>query len=185
MGLKKSEAEQYAKMLFTDNSQKLTLKEIAERVGVRPNTVTGWIKKGNWEKVRLSLMVSRPKMITDLYEQLDLLNTSIKTRKITYDVPDRLTKPIKLKDSEGNEFLSVPDYTPEDWPILIGNFATSKEANQIAVLTRAIKTLETETSIAEVYEVATGFLDYIKPQDFDLYKKLIPLFDAFINSKSE
>lgn len=183
MGLKKSEAEQYAKMLFTDNSQKLSNKEIAERVGVRPNTISNWIKKGNWDKLRQSLMVTRQQMITDLYEQLDLLNTSIKTRKIVYDVPDRLTKAVKLKDAEGNEFLSVPDHTPEDFPILIGNFASSKEANQIAVLTKAIKTLETDTSIAEVFEVSTGFLDWLKPQDFTLYKQLIPLFDAFINTK--
>ena len=183
MGLRKSEAEKYAKMLFTDNSQKLTIKEIAERVGVRPNTVSNWIKKGKWAKLRQSLMVTRQQMITDLYEQLDLLNTNIKTRKIVYDVPDRLTKPIKLKDANGKEFLSIPEHTPEDYPVLIGNYATSKEANQISVLTRAIKSLETETSLAEIFEVSTGFLDWLKPQDYDLYKQLIPLFDAFINTK--
>ena len=46
MGLKKKSAEDYAKMLYLDTSQKLTNKEIAERVDVRPNTISTWIKKG-------------------------------------------------------------------------------------------------------------------------------------------
>lgn len=183
MGLKKTAAEDYAKMLYVDTSQKLTNKEIAERAGVRPNTVSNWIKKRGWEKLRKSLMVTRQKMVRDLYDQLESLNDNIKTRPITYDVPAHLLKGTKLKDKDGNEFLSYPTYNESDYPIKIGNFATSKEANQIAVLTKSIKQLETETSIAEVYEVTTGFLDYLKPQDFDLYKKLIPIFDGFINLK--
>ena len=185
MGLKKSGAMEYAKMLYLDTSQNLTIKEIAARDGVkvRPNTLSKWIKDGKWEKLRKSLLVTRQKMVSDLYDQLDLLNTNIKTRPIIYDIPTHLLKGTKLKDKDGCEFLSFPKYTPEDYPIKIGNFATSKEANQIAVLTRSIKQLETETSIAEIYEVATGFLDYLKPQDFSLYKKLVPIFDGFINSK--
>lgn len=145
MGLKKTKAMEYAKTLFLDTSQKLTNKEIAERVGVRPNTVSNWIEKEGWEKLRKSLMVTRQKMIADLYDQLDFLNDDIKGRKV--------------------------------------KVATAKEANTIAIITTSIKRLETETSIAEIYEVATGFCDWIKPQDFELYKKLIPLFDAFINNK--
>lgn len=145
MGLKKTEALEYAKMLYIDTNQKLTIKEIAERVGVRPNTVSKWINQGEWDKLRKSLMVTRQKMIADLYDQLEWLNNDIKTRDV--------------------------------------KVATSSESNTIAVITTSIKRLETETSIAEIYEVATGFLDFIKPQDFPLYKKLVPLFDIFINSK--
>lgn len=145
MGLKKTKAQEYAKTLFLDTSQKLTNKEIAERVGVRPGTVGTWIEKEGWEKLRKSLMVTRQKMIGDLYDQLDFLNDDIKGRKV--------------------------------------KVATAQEANTIAIITTSIKRLETETSIAEIYEVATGFCDFVKPQDFELYKRLIPLFDAFINSK--
>lgn len=145
MGLKKTKANEFAKTLYLDVNQKLTIKEIAERVGVRPNTVSSWIEKDGWGKLRKSLMVTRKKMIGDLYDQLDFLNDDIKTRKI--------------------------------------KVATGKEANTIAVITTSIKRLETETSIAEIYEVATGFCDFIKLQDFELYKRLIPLFDAFINAR--
>lgn len=145
MGLKKTQALEYAKMLFLDTEQKLTNKEIAERVGVRPNTVASWIKKEGWEKLRKSLMVTRQKMISDLYDQLEWLNDDIKTRDV--------------------------------------KVASAKESDSIAKLTNAIERLETDISIAEVYEVSTQFLEFIKPIDFDLYKKLIPYFDTFINSK--
>jgi len=145
MGLKKTQAQEFAKTLFLDTDQKLTIQEIAERVGVRPNTVGNWIKKQGWEKLRKSLLVTRQVMISDLYDQLEWLNNEIKGRDI--------------------------------------KVADSKEANTIAVITTSIKRLETETSVAEVYEVATGFLDFLKPQDFDLYKRLVPIFDAFINNK--
>ncbi|TYB74580.1 MULTISPECIES: phage terminase small subunit-related protein [Bizionia] len=145
MGLKKTEAKEYAKMLYLDTTQKLTIKEIADRVGVRPNTVGKWIKDEEWDKLRKSLLVTRQKMIGDLYDQLEWLNDSIREREV--------------------------------------KVADSKESNTIAVITSAIKKLETETSIAEIFEVGTAFLDFLKPIDFDIYKKLIPVFDAFINSK--
>lgn len=183
MGLKKTEAKEYAKMLFLDTSQKLTNKEIAERVNVRPNTITKWVHDEGWEKLRKSLMVTRQKMISDLYDQLEWLNNHIITRKVVYDVPESLLKPKKTKDKDGKEVLEYPKFNEEDYPVKVGNFASPKEANTIAVITTSIKRLETETSIAEIYEVATGFLDFIKPQDFALYKQLVPLFDVYINSK--
>lgn len=183
MGLKKTEAQDYAKVLYLDTEQVLTIQEIAERVGVRPNTVSNWIKKGKWDKLRKSLMITRQKMIGDLYDQLELLNTNIKTRKIVYDVPEKLLKPTKEKQKDGSEKLVFPVVDETQFPVKIGNYATPTEANTIAVITTSIKRLETETSIAEIYEVATSFLDFIKPQNFNLYKELVPLFDAFINSK--
>ncbi|WP_157998024.1 DDE transposase family protein [Bizionia argentinensis] len=143
--MKKTEAKEYAKMLFLDTTQKLTNKEIADRVGVRAGTVGKWIKDEEWEKLRKSLLVTRQKMIGDLYDQLEWLNDRIREREV--------------------------------------KVADSKESNTIAVITSAIKKLETETSIAEIFEVGTAFLDFLKPIDFDIYKKLIPVFDAFINSK--
>ena len=51
MGLKKVAAEDFAKMLFLDTSQKLTNKEIAERIGVRPNTVSSLDKERSMAKI--------------------------------------------------------------------------------------------------------------------------------------
>ncbi len=137
--------KEFAKTLFLDTNQKITQKEIAARIGVSENTLRGWIQKENWEKLRKSLMITRQKMISDLYDQLEWLNDDIKKR-------DK-------------------------------KVATSSEANTIAVITNSIQKLETETSIAEIYEVATSFLEFIKSFDFDLFKQLVPLFDTFINQK--
>lgn len=167
MGLKKTKANDHAKTLFLSKKENLTVKEIAERVGVRPSTVSNWIKRGNWKKLRQSLMVTRQQQISDMYDQLEILNNHIKTRPVIYDTPDKLPKG-KCK---------------EDYPIKVGNFPNSKEANTQISITNNIKKLETETSIAEIYEVATSFCDFVKPQDFDLYKTLVPLFDTFIQEK--
>lgn len=183
MGRTKLKAKEHAKLLFLDTSQKLTNKEIAERVGVRPNTVGKWIAEEGWEKMRKSLLVTRQAMISDLYDQLEVLNDHIKNRPIIYDVPDSIKKGKVVKDKDGNESIEYPKYNEEDYPILIGNFPSSKEANTQIAITNNIKKLETETSIAEIYEVATGFLDFLKPFNFDMYKELVPIFDAFINSK--
>ncbi len=145
MGKSKTKEKEFAKTLYLDPNNVLTIKEIAERVGVRPNTVSNWITSERWDKMRKSLMVTRKKMISDLYDQLEWLNNDIKKRK--------------------------------------NKVATNGEANTIAVITTSIKRLESEISIAEVYEVATDFLQFIKPQHPQLFKKLIPLFDAYINTK--
>jgi DNA-binding XRE family transcriptional regulator len=183
MAKSKTAEKEHAKILYLHPTETLTQKEIAERVGVRPNTLSAWIEKGGWEKLRKSLLTTRQNMIGDLYDQLELLNREIKTRSIVYDVPANLLKPVKVKDAKGNETIEMPFYNAEDFPIKVGNYATSKEANQIAVLTSAIKKLETETSIAEMVEVSRDFLEWLKPQEFALYKKMLPFFDGFIHTK--
>ncbi len=145
VGITKTQAKDYAKTLYLDPKQKLTHKEIASRVGVSHNTIGRWVEKEGWDKMRKSLMTTRKKIITDLYDQLEWLNDHIKTRD--------------------------------------NKVADSKETNTIISLTNSIKKLETETSIKEIYEVTTGFLEFLKPLDFELHKKLVPLFDAFINQK--
>ena len=183
MPARKETQMQLAKMLFLDQSNKLTRKEIAERVGVRQNTVGDWIKKYNWEKQKKSLLLTKNETIADLLDQLNLLTNHIKSRDIIYDVPVQLLKPVKVKDSEGNESLENPDIDESKFPIKVSNYPTSKEANQIAVLTSAIKKLETDLSIAETIDASREFLEWLKQQDFDLHKKMIPFFDSFIQSK--
>lgn len=167
MTLKKTKAHEFAKTLYLDRNQNLTNKEIAKRVGVTEKTIGNWIRKFNWKELRKSLLVTRKEMISDLYDQLEILNYNIKTRDIVYDSPEKLPKGKK----------------PEDYPILIGNFPTSKEANTQIAITNNIKKLETETSIGEIYEVGTAFCEFIKPIDFDLHLKVVGLFDLFIQEK--
>ncbi len=59
-------------------------------------------------------------------------------------------------------------------------FADSKQAQQRRQLIKDIKAFETETSIAEIYEVGRKFLDFLKPQNEELFKKVLPYYDAFL-----
>ncbi len=80
MGKEKTQQREYAKLLYLDTQHTYTIREIAERVGVRPNTVSMWIKKYRWDKLRKSLLTTRKKLISDLYDQLEALNRKIKSR---------------------------------------------------------------------------------------------------------
>src|SRR5690606_30153449 len=65
----------------------LTQKDVAERVGITEKTLGKWIAKFGWDKKRTSLLVTKKNQLVNLYNQLELLNEEIKTRKIIYDVP--------------------------------------------------------------------------------------------------
>ena len=59
-------------------------------------------------------------------------------------------------------------------------YASFKEAQQRRQLIKDIKAFETKTSIAEIYEVGTKFLDYVKSQNVDLFKQILPFYDGFL-----
>ncbi|MDB0602630.1 hypothetical protein PL373_16130 [Tenacibaculum maritimum] len=59
-------------------------------------------------------------------------------------------------------------------------FASFKEAQQRRQLIKDIKAFETETSVAEIYEVGRKFLDYLKPLNPDVFKQVMPFYDAFL-----
>lgn len=184
MGQSKTTEKSIAKKLFLNWEGTPDVKEIAKRATVSVKTLRGWINKENWEDQRKSVFVTRPKIIRDYYNQLERLNNHINDRPIVYDVPDALLKGTKLKNAKGIEYVEYPNYNPKDYPILIGNFATSKETSQITSLTNAIKKLETEVSIAEAFEVASDVLDSLKADNFELFKQMIPVFDDYINKKA-
>lgn len=61
-------------------------------------------------------------------------------------------------------------------------FADSKEADTIAKLTGAIKTLETEASISDVVEVSKRFLNWLRPLAPNKAKEVAAMFNDFIKS---
>ena len=75
MGLKKKEERNYAQILYTN--EHLTAKEVAKRVGVTQKTIGKWIKEGNWDKLRKSLLITKQQQISLFYNQLDALNKAI------------------------------------------------------------------------------------------------------------
>ncbi len=61
-------------------------------------------------------------------------------------------------------------------------YPTSNEADTISKLTKAVKELETETSVAEAVEVIKNFVMYIREQDFEKAKIVMDFGDAYIKS---
>lgn len=181
MGLKKAQEKEYARVLFV--SENLSQKEIADRVGVTEKTIGKWIAEGGWLKLKRSLLTTRKNQLDMWYEQLDVLNTHIKTRKIIYNIPAHLLVPIKTVRPDGTIIEEYPEYDETEYPILIGNFATPAEADTQSKTTTNIKKLEVETSIAEAYEVGSAFIEFVRGNDLALAQKITGLFDLFINTK--
>lgn len=62
-------------------------------------------------------------------------------------------------------------------------FANSKEADTITKLTSAIKNLEIETSLAEVFEIGKKFITWLQANDFEKSKEVVDLYDGFIKDQ--
>jgi transcriptional regulator with XRE-family HTH domain len=181
MALRKQVEKDFAKILFVNEN--ISQKQIALRLKVTEKTIGKWIKEGNWDSLKVSMLVTKDNQLTSLYKQLETLNNEILTRPIVYDIPTFLLRPIKLKDSNGDEYLEFPKISEKDYPIKIGNVATSKDADIISKITSSIKKLETETNIGETVEVAKQLIQFISSQDIDFAKHLTEYCDAFITAK--
>ena len=68
----------FAKSIYI--GEDLTQEEIAERVGVKRQTVSRWIKEGNWERHKVSITITREEQLKNLYLQLSELNAAIKKK---------------------------------------------------------------------------------------------------------
>ncbi|MBK6819853.1 MAG: DDE transposase family protein [Bacteroidetes bacterium] len=62
-------------------------------------------------------------------------------------------------------------------------FANSKKAYTLNKLDATARSLETDTSIAEIIEVAKQFIVFVRKEDNEKSKELTKLFDEFIKSK--
>jgi predicted DNA-binding protein YlxM (UPF0122 family) len=180
MGTRKQVEHDLAKRYYIQDG--MSQKEIAERLILTEKTVGTWVKKGNWDKEKTSLLVTKDKQIADLYDQLASIINEIKTRPVVRDIPNHLTKPYKLKDGD-SERLEYPVYDPKDFPILVGNFPNSKDTDMISKLTTAIKRLETETNIGETISVLKNLILFARSIDPVFANQLTKIADAFIKQK--
>lgn len=78
--MNQKEKKEWGKTLFTRDG--LSQKEAAEKVGVSEKTFSKWVNEndGEWKKLRQSIIVTKEEQIRRIYEQIDELNSKIKTR---------------------------------------------------------------------------------------------------------
>lgn len=104
MGVSKAQEREYARILYV--SERLTLKEIAERVGVTEKTVGKWAEVDNWDKLRKSLLTTRQSQLVHWYNQLEALNEDIAKRDIPIptakeaDIMSKITANIQRLETE-------------------------------------------------------------------------------------
>ena len=67
--------KEMARYLFVNDT--LTQKEIAAKVGVSENTLSGWVKKENWDMHKSSVTISRQEQLKRVYDQISAINKDI------------------------------------------------------------------------------------------------------------
>jgi len=77
--MKISEKKDWAKLLFT--REHITQKEVALRVGISERTMSLWVRKENWERLRQSIIITKEEQLSRIYLQIDELNTAIYAKK--------------------------------------------------------------------------------------------------------
>ena len=76
--LTNKQKKEWARLLYT--KEHLPQKEIAERVGVTPVTVSRWVNRERWDDLRVSLTITKEEQLKALYTQLKELNEEIANR---------------------------------------------------------------------------------------------------------
>lgn len=77
--MKNDQKKELAKLLFIN--ERLTQKEICNRVDVSEKTLSKWVNADGWKRLRQSLIVTKEEQLRRIYEQIDELNVSISQRE--------------------------------------------------------------------------------------------------------
>lgn len=62
------------------------------------------------------------------------------------------------------------------------NIPSSKDADAILKITAAIKNLETDVSVADVFEVGKRFVQHVQQLDYEASKLIVDFYDSFIKN---
>ncbi|MCX8482126.1 MAG: hypothetical protein ORN50_00995 [Crocinitomicaceae bacterium] len=73
--MKNDEKRELARNLYVKSD--FTRKQIAAQVVVTEKTLRKWIDEGEWDKMKDSLQITRPRLLQDAYSQLAKINTYI------------------------------------------------------------------------------------------------------------
>lgn len=68
--------KEWAELLFMRGD--LTQKAIAEKVGTSEKTLSGWVTKDNWDKLRKSMLTTKTEILRNLYDILDKIGKKLK-----------------------------------------------------------------------------------------------------------
>lgn len=78
MNLTLAQKKEWAKLLYL--KEKITQKEIAEKVGVTEKTVSKWVNIEKWENLKASITITKEDTLRRLYMQINEINSAIEKK---------------------------------------------------------------------------------------------------------
>jgi hypothetical protein len=90
--MKNAEKKDLARNLYVKSD--FNRKEIAAQVGTTEKTLRKWIEESDWDKMKDSIQITRPKLLQDAYNQLNAINRKIETE--LFGIPTK-----ELSDAKG------------------------------------------------------------------------------------
>lgn len=108
----RSQQKKVAQTLYLETQK--TQNQIAEQVGVTPQTLSKWVRQGNWDVLRAARQVTRPQLVRQYILQLHEINEQISERPEEERIPTaaevdqmvKLSKMIRELDKD----TSLMDY---------------------------------------------------------------------------
>lgn len=83
--LTNQQKKEWAKLLYMQ--ERLTLQEIAAKVGASRVTVGKWAQQGQWEMLRAAATSTREEQVRNLYQQIAQINKAIGESNAKYATP--------------------------------------------------------------------------------------------------
>jgi DNA-binding XRE family transcriptional regulator len=112
-------------------------KEIAEKVGVTPKTMSKWWDEQNWDTLRTSFFITKGQELQRVYQQISALNDDISNREQRWatsreaDTLSKLASTARALESEANLADTIDVFLKfTDW-IREVDFDKAKEINDL------------------------------------------------------
>lgn len=105
--------KEWAKTLFV--KERLPQKEIAEKVGVSPATMTKWVNENDsqWKKLQKNLFLTREEQMAHLLDELVQINESIKLKPVGLQFADSKLADVRRKLIKDIKELETSAAIPE------------------------------------------------------------------------
>jgi DNA-binding XRE family transcriptional regulator len=135
--LTNEQKREWAKLLYM--RENMTQKAIAEKIGISPQSMKAWIDKGNWTKLKNSIILTKSEELSRLHSQLHELNDHIENKpegqrfpsKAEADILSSLKMAIKAFEGE-TSIAEIIDVSIEmlEWLRMI-DFEKAKELSPL------------------------------------------------------
>ena len=103
--------QELAKLYYL--KENLTQKEIAEKVNVTEATISKWIEKFGWEKLKRNFILTREEQLALMYSELEEINNAIKNKPEGQRYADNKEADIRTKLRKDIKELETKAMLPE------------------------------------------------------------------------